>query len=154
MPYRIANDRISVVAGAGTTKQRKKRYTGDATQYKAWLREMDAGPGIFIPMRTYSEANMRSHFYEKSNRTKTQRGNVYCAMYIKKPMKTLPATVRLTRYGVNLLDDDNIRGALKAVRDEIAHYFGVDDSPTSPLKFEYAQQREKHYGIRIEIRGS
>lgn len=39
----------------------------------------------------------------------------------------LPVVVTLVRCSPRLLDDDNAVGAMKAVRDEVAAWLGVDD---------------------------
>lgn len=39
----------------------------------------------------------------------------------------LPVTVVMTRLAARKVDQDNLRGALKAVQDEIAAWLGVDD---------------------------
>jgi hypothetical protein len=52
-----------------------------------------------------------------------------------------------------LCDDDNLQGACKAIRDEIARLFGVDDGPRGPITWAYAQEKCKRgtYGVRVEI---
>ena len=39
----------------------------------------------------------------------------------------LPCTITITRFDPNAADDDNTTNAAKAVRDQIAKWFGVDD---------------------------
>lgn len=66
----------------------------------------------------------------------------------------LPATVKLTRVAPsNGLDDDNLRGALKSVRDGIADALGVDDRDPR-VTWEYDQRRGKprEYAVEVEIR--
>lgn len=55
---------------------------------------------------------------------------------------SLPCVVRLTRLSPGTLDDDNLRGALKAVRDGVADRLGVDDRDPR-VTWEYAQERFK-----------
>ena len=53
------------------------------------------------------------------------------------------------------LDDDNLSSAFKAVRDAVAAWLGVDDSPRSPVRWKYAQERVKHRAerlVRIDLR--
>ena len=40
-----------------------------------------------------------------------------------------------------LPDDDNVRAMCKAIRDAIAKWFGVDDGPSGPLRWEYVWRR-------------
>jgi hypothetical protein len=51
--------------------------------------------------------------------------------------------VKLTRIGPNELDDDNLRGSLKAVRDELAAQLGVDDRDRR-VRWAYDQRSEGH----------
>ena len=52
------------------------------------------------------------------------------------------AAVSITGYRRRFLDDDNFRGGLKALRDQIADYIGLDDSE----KF----VRWKYYQVKVE----
>lgn len=63
----------------------------------------------------------------------------------------LPCLVTLTRLGPsNGLDDDNLAGALKAIRDQIAEWLGVDDRKREVVRYQYEQQRAEAWGVRIE----
>jgi len=60
--------------------------------------------------------------------------------------------VTLTRIAPsNGLDDDNLAGALKACRDEIAEWIGVNDRDRKTVRYEYEQERGP-WGVRIEWR--
>lgn len=71
----------------------------------------------------------------------------------------LPCTVKLTRIAPSDgLDDDNLRGALKAARDEMAVLLGLPvtrrgqaDDRDPRVSWEYDQRRGK-WGVEIEIR--
>ena len=65
--------------------------------------------------------------------------------------KPLPCVVTLTRMSPRLLDDDNLRQAMKATRDGIADWLGVDDR--SPLiRWEYDQkQASKYHAVRVGV---
>ena len=58
--------------------------------------------------------------------------------------------VLLKRIGPRKLDDDNLRGALKAVRDEVAAFLGVDDGDAR-VQWEYAQGKgePRQYAVII-----
>lgn len=60
--------------------------------------------------------------------------------------------VTLTRISMGGLDSDNLCGAFKATRDEVAAWIGIDDGHRR-IRFEYRQEgcRRKLFGIRIEI---
>ena len=63
----------------------------------------------------------------------------------------LPCVVLLVRVGPsNGLDDDNLRGAGKGVRDQIAAWLGVDDR--SPLvAWKYDQRRAPAWGMEVHF---
>lgn len=91
---------------------------------------------IILPIKTISEANCRDHWAKKAKRVKTHRttARLMC------PKFELPCIVTLTRVSRGTLDDDNLRGATKAVRDGIADKLGADDG--SPLiDWRYAQKK-------------
>ena len=67
---------------------------------------------------------------------------------------SFPVVVRLTRVAPsNGLDDDNLRPALKSVRDGIADALGVDDRDPR-VSWEYGQLRgrAREYAVEVEIR--
>jgi len=63
-----------------------------------------------------------------------------------------PWWVRLVRVspGTCELDDDNLRGSLKAVRDGVADRLHVDDGDKHAVRFLYAQERGP-WAVRIEF---
>lgn len=62
----------------------------------------------------------------------------------------LPCVVHMTRLAPsNGLDDDNLRGALKGVRDELARWLGVDDR--SPLVTWQYDQRRGEYAVEVAV---
>jgi hypothetical protein len=60
--------------------------------------------------------------------------------------------VTITRVSPRLLDDDNLRGALKAVRDGIADALGVDDRDER-VRWRYRQIRGtvKYHAVDVSI---
>ena len=81
-----------------------------------------------------------------------QRFGACCILQSEQAPNTLPATIKLTRLGQQKLDSDNLAGAMKAVRDGIADYFGVDDGDKR-YTWVYSQQIAKRpaYGVVAEI---
>lgn len=61
--------------------------------------------------------------------------------------------VTIIRISAGELDTDGLHGALKAVRDEIAAWLGIDDSARSPGSWRVGQQRCPRgvHAVRIEI---
>jgi len=67
----------------------------------------------------------------------------------------VPLTVKLTRISPRRLDDDNLRAALKGMRDEIAWQMGIDDRHPN-VKWDYdspGQERgpAKYQAVRVVI---
>lgn len=109
----------------------------------------------FVPLRTVSTANAREHWRKRAARNKTERRIV--AEYMRDLPRELAITdpklrlvVKLTRYGTRPLDDDNLAGSFKAIRDEVAKQLNRDDGPKSRIRWCYDQQRGK-YAIKIEV---
>lgn len=61
--------------------------------------------------------------------------------------------VTLIRISAGELDTDGLAGSLKAVRDEVAAWLGVDDSARAPASWRVGQQRgpREVHAVRIEI---
>lgn len=104
-------------------------------------------------IKTISEANQREHWAAKLTRKRTQQSTFHVLWRVHKPKVKLPATITFTRYSTHTLDSDNLAGAFKHVRDQLAKEIGIDDG-SKEIKFEYAQERTKkreHY-FTVEIR--
>ncbi len=107
----------------------------------ALLRQRDAlttvieGSPIFtatVPIALGSTANLREHHAAKAARVARQRAIVGLVVRAKARVQrrdlTGPLVVRLVRQAPRSLDDDNLAGALKTVRDSVAEWLGVDDN--------------------------
>lgn len=106
-----------------------------------------------LPLRTVSLANAREHWSVRSRRGKKEKQAVLLAMKTISPIfcDRLPTVVTLTRIGKRALDDDNLSGSFKAIRDQIAKCMSTDDSPGSNVKWLYEQRKSKDYSIHIHI---
>jgi hypothetical protein len=105
---------------------------------------------IALPLRTSSGPNAREHFHAKASRVRKEREAV---AYVLGPRQRphVPCSVTLTRVAPsNGLDDDNLAGSLKGVRDQVAHWLGVDDRHSLQVKYRYAQRRGP-WGVEIEF---
>ena len=102
---------------------------------------------VEIPLRTVSTANSREHWAVKAKRTKSEREAAY---YATPTGLRVPLRVKLTRMGPRKLDTDNLAISLKGVRDGIADKCNIDDG-CDLIKFEYAQEKSKQYGVRMEF---
>jgi hypothetical protein len=107
------------------------------------------GAVVKIEMRTERGLNDREHFMARARRVRLERELVAWSLRgCKKPEP--PCVVTLTRFAPSEgLDDDNLSGALKACRDAVADWLGVDDKRSDVVKYAYAQQRGK-WAVGIE----
>lgn len=113
---------------------------------------------IKIPLRTVSEANARDNRWVRARRTKAHRGTtrIVCgpalAMYREFLRVGLTVFVRLVRVSPGELDDDNLRVALKAVRDGVTDALGLIDDRDHRLVWAYDQHRKaKTHGVEIIV---
>ena len=144
----------------------------DASDFK----KQDAMPilcDVVIPIRTWSRDNERVHWRTLAERTKAEREAVCVALgrlplvtvgrelvqggkrRTVRSLKARPVALRavLTRLSPGAgLDDDNLRGSLKACRDELAAWLGVDDADPSVV-WGYAEQKTKRglWGVRLLV---
>ena len=104
---------------------------------------------IAVPIRTVPGMNTRESWRARARRVKAERRTV-AWLLAGKPKPPAPLTVRLTRVAPsNGLDDDNLAGALKAVRDQIADWLGIDDKRSDRVRYVYAQRRGP-WAVEIE----
>lgn len=109
---------------------------------------------LTLPMKAESVSNKREHWGARAERAKRERNAV--ALLLKPKLAQLGTTrlvVALTRVAPNELDDDNLRGALKAFRDGVATALRVDDS-TRLVRWDYEQRKgnEPHeYAVEVSI---
>ena len=103
-----------------------------------------------VPIQTKSVANLREHWTAKAKRVKAQRrATAYRTPPALKSLGPL-LVVTLTRVSARRLDDDNLQGALKGVRDQVACALGVDDR-SSLVRWEYGQEKgEDEVRVRVE----
>lgn len=109
---------------------------------------------LVVPIRTVGGMNVREHWRARVRRVKGERdATAWQLSMCRRP--SLPLVVLLTRVGPsNGLDDDNLAGSMKAVRDQIAQWLGVDDRRRDVVRYEYAQERGKEWSVRIEWRAA
>lgn len=103
---------------------------------------------IVLPLKTVGGLNAREHWRKRATRVKRERDTAR----LLAPSHPLPCVVTMTRLSPGTLDDDNLQGACKAVRDGIADKLGIDDRDPR-VEWRYAQERCKRgeYGVRITI---
>ena len=106
-----------------------------------------------FPLRTWSTLNMREHWAARARKTKAARRTVHLLWPWRASDETwdFPLAVTLTRISPSKgLDDDNLRGALKEVRDQVAAELGIDDGDKARVRWEYAEMRGP-WGVGISI---
>lgn len=106
-----------------------------------------------LPIRTVSESNVRGHWAGKARRAKAQRVTIGLVLRARlMGRRVLPCTVVLTRLAPRRLDDDNLRGALKACRDGVADALGVDDrDPRVAWAYDQERGQPKECAVRVCI---
>lgn len=101
-----------------------------------------------IPIKAQSTSNLREHWAVRHKRTDAQKAATRrkCPEWKAGPL----LYVRLTRVAPRPLDDDNLRGALKSVRDAIATWLRVDDR-TPLVGWLYGQAKGPAPLVRVEV---
>lgn len=108
---------------------------------------------LSIPLRTGRGLNDRMHFMARARKVKAER----LAVWLVLSMHKAPAgrvTVNLGRVSPSAkgLDKDNLQGAMKAVRDQVAAWLGRDDADES-IVWVYSQRPGKRgeWAVEIEV---
>lgn len=108
-----------------------------------------------LPVLVVSEANRRGHWAKKARRAAAQRLAVRAALASTAFPPAARYWVTLTRLYARGrgMDDDNLAGAFKAVRDELAARVRLDDGDPR-FVWSYGQEKAAAAGIRIHVAGS
>ena len=122
-----------------------------------------------IPIKTVSEANSSEHWTRKAIRHRRQQFFTRAAYNRSVKHLQLPCIVKLTRLSPRKLDDDNLRGAMKYIRDEVSECIIPEKAGTYVTKkgsvrsikgradsdpritWIYEQEKAPRQGVRIEI---
>lgn len=113
---------------------------------------------ITIPidgMKLGAALNARVHWTKRAARAKKERAIVAVALrcHHRPTLEPTcpPTTCTLVRVAPRALDDDNLAGAFKSIRDEVAAFFGVDDGPKGPIAWRYEQRKGAPRQYAVEI---
>src|SRR5690606_1325135 len=116
-----------------------------------------------IPVKTGRGLNDREHWATRRRRVSKEKGTtadayaVYAAERVREYGFGLHAVyqITLTRLSSGRLDGDNLQGALKSIRDEIATQLGFTDDSHEALHWVYGQEkcRRGYYGVKVKIEG-
>jgi hypothetical protein len=112
-----------------------------------------------IPGLLPSAPNQRLHWAMKAKQAKNQRTHVRLAeIKAGRPIGRVSRvggrySVLLVRLGSRALDSDNLQGAFKSIRDQVAELLGVDDGDTDSVGWGYGQEKvaRGQESIRIEV---
>lgn len=118
----------------------------------AGLGVVDARSGavILVPIRTGRGQNDRGHWRTKHRSTKNQ-GTAVAWVLTRATKPAVPCSVLLTRVAPsNGLDSDNLVGSMKAIRDAIASWLGIDDKHAHLVRYRYDQRRGP-WGVEIRF---
>ena len=108
------------------------------------------------PHRLDSWTNLRGHWRSLEKRKNAEKTVTVWLLRSMGALPLLPIVVRLTRLGPRDLDDDNLPGAFKYVRDTIAKEYGTHDGTKAPIRWEHSQRQTTtkdatRYGFVVEI---
>lgn len=109
-----------------------------------------------IPIRLVCSANSREHWRVIAKRKAEQRSTAKYAtlgLFGRGLMVKLrtPYKITITRIGKRRMDDDNLAGTAKYLRDGIADALGIDDGDETAATWHYSQEIGNDYGARIQI---
>lgn len=129
----------------------KKQLNKRKDKIERWINEQKCRGGLFIPgLHAVNETNAREHWTIKAARAKQHRQWIVAVAKSERFTFSLPATVRMTRYGPKKLDSDNLQSSLKHVRDGLQDLIGVDDGDPR-WDWQYRQDIGPDYAVRIEV---
>lgn len=115
-------------------------------------------PGTYaftVPVKATSSLNARLHWRARAAVVRRERLATFAAfrnalpLWVARDKGRESYLVTLTRTGPRRLDDDNVQGALKAIRDEVAKQLGLDDGDPR-ITWVYRQAKGK-YGVHVSI---
>ena len=111
---------------------------------------------VTVPVHIKSlNETLSTHWRTRAPTNVTHRYSAFMALKAatKWEYGVFPCTVTLTRVAPRELDDDNLIGGFKSVRDGVADWLGLADNDPR-VKWRYAQQRApkaRLYSALIEI---
>jgi len=161
---KIGTATVKTVAGYPSLPCPRGPHTSGVTCAEprgGWAEDRDE-PVVFValPLRTVSLSNTREHWSKRNSRSSAERVAVERELLPhaeKLAMLASGCVVTLTRIGPRLLDDDNLPGAFKAVRDAVAvMLFGgtpgqYDSDKRATWVYRQASLGAGKYGATISI---
>lgn len=105
---------------------------------------------VVVPCRTINPLNQREHWQQRARRVRDERTHAAVALHgTERP--ALPCVVTFTRVAPSSgLDCDSLPASCKGMRDQVAHWLGVDDRDPR-VRWVYLQRRGP-WAVEIEMR--
>lgn len=124
----------------------------EASSAHVVLPDMREAIEIVVPVKIVSEANAREH-WRLVNKRKKQQAQAWWACCMRSPAVTWkpPYYVVMTRLGPKTLDDDNLAGGFKKLRDCIAESLAVNDGDVPNVSWHCKQEKSSAYGAKVLI---
>lgn len=111
---------------------------------------------FWLPLHLVAQVQSREHWraiHARATRHKVTAWAIGMAELRRAGAPRAPYRVKIVRIGPRRMDDDNVVGSAKAVRDGIAQLLGVDDGDRKAIRFTYGQ-RIGNYGVNVTIKGA
>lgn len=109
---------------------------------------------VVLPIRIESELNRRGDWQRHERFSEQKRAAYYTlqqhAITLQLIAKSAGIRVTMTRLGRRFLDDDNLAGGFKAVRDQVAALLKIDDADPR-VRWRCEQELADHYAARVVI---
>ena len=109
------------------------------------------GYGVEMPIATPNPVNGSHQHWRTVNARRKKQRETAKLLTPARWASMLPARILLVRLSAGTLDDDNLRPALKSVRDGVADGLGIADNDPR-VTWDYAQERCKRgqTAVRVE----
>jgi hypothetical protein len=116
---------------------------------------------VVVPIRTISASNVREHWAVRAKRVNKERFAALCMMQGTAKAEDVNRIALLSRFPVirltrvtgprgRTLDDDNLRGCLKAIRDGVADSLSINDNDPR-VSWYYAQRKGAVWVVEVEV---
>ena len=116
---------------------------------------------VVVPIRTISASNAREHWAVRAKRVNKERFAALCLMQGAAKAENVDRIALLSRSPIirltrvtgprgRTLDDDNLRGCLKAIRDGVADSLSINDNDPR-VSWYYAQRKGAVWAIEVEV---
>jgi hypothetical protein len=163
---RVAKRRAAVVDKAVHVLQREPTRIEWVNAKYSILAPEPAALLVTIGIWLKSQARWSNNWRAQHGRSHQLRGYVmhaFARIDLESLLRALggaPNAIRFVRLAPRSLDDDNLRTAFKPIRDQVCCWLAGDNTLTakandgkrSGYTFDYGQQPQHAYGVRIEVR--